>query len=87
MFLSISGLKMAPQDLDSETVFRLQNMHLILKPDANPQCLAMTMIDEQKQNLLLQHAKSECNGIFKHSWIKAVLYFLNWGCRSDYLQL
>lgn len=46
---------MAPQDLDSETVFRLQNMHLILKPDANPQCLAMTMIDEQKQNLLLQH--------------------------------
>lgn len=78
---------MAPQDLDSETVFRLQNMHLILKPDANPQCLAMTMIDEQKQNLLLQHAKSECNGIFKHSWIKAVLYFLNWGCRSDYLQL
>lgn len=71
---------MAPQDLDSKTVFSSPNMHLILKPGANPQCLAKSMIDEQKQNLFLQHRKSGYNSIFQHcwiksSWIKAVLHF------------
>lgn len=55
-------------------------MHLIWKPDANPQGLAKSMIDEQKQNLLLPHVKSGYNRIFQHSWIKnswtqAVLHF------------
>lgn len=58
---------MAPWDLDSEAVFSSPNIHLILKPDANPQCLAKSMIDEQKQNLFLQHTKSGYNSIFQHS--------------------
>lgn len=58
--------KMVPQELDRETVFCLPNMHLILKSDANPQCLAMSMIDEQKQNLFLWLVKSEYNSIFQH---------------------
>lgn len=43
--------------------------------DANPQCLAMTITDEQKQNLLLQNMKSEYNSIFQHFCIKAVCVF------------
>lgn len=63
--------KMVPKELDSKTVFCLPNMHLILKSDANPQCLAMSTIDKQKQNLFLQHVKSEYNSIFQYSWIKS----------------
>lgn len=42
----------------SEAVFRSPNMHLILKPDANPRGLAKSMMDEHKQNLFLQRRKS-----------------------------
>lgn len=71
----LPGWQRAPQDLGSETVSHLPNMHLTLKLDANPQCLATTIIDEQKQNLLLQNMKSEYNSIFQYSWIKAVCVF------------
>lgn len=76
----IASLENGLQGLDRERAFRLANMHQILKPDANPQWLATSMIDEQKQNLLLRHVKSGYNSIFQHSWIKsnwikAVLYF------------
>lgn len=38
---------MALQALNSMTGFSLPNMHVVLKPNANPLGLVMSMIDEQ----------------------------------------